>query len=83
MTIFNANQSLETALTRVKMQDYPVDLPTIMRQIRLCRSTLGAILDDLEVGGEESAGTSAKIVECTTGVTAEIESLWEAVKQSN
>jgi hypothetical protein len=77
----STSQNRETISTRVKMTDYPVDLPTIMRQIRLCRSTLGAILDELECG-EATAETIEKIAECTTGVTAEIESLWEATKQS-
>jgi len=76
----NTNQNLETIPNRVKITDYPVDLPTIIRQIRLCRSTLGAILDELECG-EASADTIVKIAECTTGVTAEIESLWEATKK--
>ena len=82
MTNFNTNQSPETVSLRVAMPDYPVDFPTIMRRIRLCRSTLGAILDELECG-DWSADTIPNIAECTTGVTAEIEGMWEAVKQSN
>ena len=78
----NPNQNRETVATRAELTDYSVDSPAIMRQIRLCRSTLGAILDELECG-EASAGTLEKIAECTTGVTAEIESLWEATKQSD
>lgn len=80
MSDLKTNQSVETK-TRAKFTDFSVDLPSIIRQIRLCRSTLGAILDELESGGS-SADTIEKIVECTTGVTAEIESLWEATKQS-
>jgi|tagenome__1003787_1003787.scaffolds.fasta_scaffold20965867_4 hypothetical protein len=76
----NNSQSRETVTTRAKIMDYPVDLPVIMSQIRLCRSTLGAILDELECV-EASGDTIEKIADCTTGVTAEIESLWEATKQ--
>ena len=82
MSDFTTNQSLETVASRAKLADSSVDAPTIMRQIRLCRSTLGAILDELECR-ETSADAIEKIAECTTGVTAEIESLWEATKQSN
>lgn len=76
----NSSQSREMVSTRARMTDYAVDLPTIMRQIRMCRSTLGAVLDELECGNA-SGDNFDKIAECTTGVTAEIESLWEATKQ--
>jgi hypothetical protein len=76
----STSHSQETVSTRARMMDYPVDLPTIMRQIRLCRSTLGAILDELECA-EARGEAIEKIAVCTTGVTAEIESLWEAMKQ--
>jgi hypothetical protein len=79
MTNFNANQSPEAVSPR--MPDSPAHLLTIMRQVRLCRSTLGAILDELECG-DWSANTFENLAECTIGVTAEIEGLWEAVKQS-
>jgi hypothetical protein len=77
----NANSSVEMAPTRIIMPDYRFDLPAIERQIRLCRSTLGAILDELE-GGDRSPGAVERLGECTTGVTGEIEALWEAIKQS-
>jgi hypothetical protein len=76
----NTSQSPEMISTRLRTTDYAVDLSTTMRQIRLCRSTLGAILDELECG-EASGDTIEKIADCTTSVTAEIESLWEATKQ--
>jgi hypothetical protein len=75
----NISQSEETVPTRPRTVDYAVDLVAIMRQIRLCRSTLGAILDGFECGNT-SAGTIEKIADCTTGLTAEVESLWEATK---
>ncbi len=76
----NTSQSQETIPSRARTADYAVDLVAIMRQIRLCRSTLGAILDQLECG-KASADTIEKIADCTTGLTAEIENLWEATKQ--
>ena len=82
MSNSNANYSAETASTRAIMSDYRFDLPAIVRQVRLCRSTLGAILDELECG-DQRPGASERLAECTTGVTAVIESLWEAIKQSH
>jgi hypothetical protein len=83
MTNFKHVQSSETTQTQGKMQDCQFDSMTIMRQIRLCRSILGAILDELEGGNAGAdAGAIERIAECTTGVTAEIESLWEAIGKS-
>ena len=71
-------QGPETVQSLRQLPDCSVDVPTIMWQIRLCRSTLGAILDELECG-EVDAQAAVSIAECTIGVTAEIESLWEAI----
>lgn len=70
-------QSPETVLSRSMLPDFSVDVSTVMRQIRLCRSTLGAILDELECD-DVGAEAIVSIAECTTSVTAEIESLWKA-----
>jgi hypothetical protein len=78
----NANHSAETAPTRDITPDYRFDLPAIERQIRLCRSTLGAILDELE-GGDRRPEAVERLSECTTSVIGEIEALWEAIKQSH
>ena len=78
----NPIRSPEIGSTRARMPDYPVDMPAILRQIRLCRSTLGAILEELDCG-DRSADTIENIAECTTGMTAEIESLWEAIKKAS
>jgi hypothetical protein len=81
MTDSSPIQHPEAIPTHVKMPDWQVDVLTITRQIRLCRSTLGAILDELECRDlRTDAGVS--IAECTSGVTAEIESLWEAIGKS-
>ena len=76
----NISQSRETVPTGARTADDTVEVVAIMRQIRLCRSTMGAILDELE-SGNASADTIEKIADCTTGLTAEVESLWEATKQ--
>ena len=81
MTNTNANYTAETASTRVTMPDYRFDLPAIERQIRLCRSTLGAILDELECG-ERSPEAIERLGECAMSVTGEIEALWETIKPS-
>lgn len=61
--------------------DHQVSLPAIMRRIRLCRSALGAILDDLE-GRELNSDEVQEIVEPALNVIAEIERLLDAVMQS-
>jgi hypothetical protein len=82
MTKSNAVQPRETSPTHMIAKISPADAFTILRQIRLCRSTLGAILEELEAGGV-GADAIERIGECTIGVTAEIESLWEAIGKSN
>jgi hypothetical protein len=82
VTTSKAKYSAETAPARAIMSDYRPDLPAIMRQIRLCRSTLGAILDELD-NGERSPEDTERLAECTTSVTGEIEALWESIKPSH
>jgi hypothetical protein len=64
------------------MSDDQLDLPAVMRQVRVCRATLGAILDELECG-DRSPGVIEKLSECTTDVAGEIEDFWETIKQSS
>ena len=79
MTDSYVNQCSETVSRGMKIPNDSNDLPAIIRQIRLCRSTLGAILNELECGGGHP-DTAERIAECTIGVTAEVESLWKATK---
>jgi hypothetical protein len=81
MTDSTPIQSPEAVLTRAKLSDFSIDVATVMRQIRLCRSTLGAVLDELECG-DVGVEAIVGIAECTTSVAAEIESLWEATGKS-
>jgi hypothetical protein len=76
----STNRSPETTSNRANMADYRLDLPAIVRQIRLCRSTLGAILDELECSGESQDALDG-IGEVTLNLSAEIENLWAKVKK--
>jgi hypothetical protein len=75
------NESPGTISARGKIPDYSVDLPSLLRQIRLYRSTLGAVLDELECGIESSRAIE-EITQCTIEVACAIESLWDVIKQS-
>ncbi len=81
MTSTDPNRSVESVPTRALISDFQVDLPSIIRQIRLCRSALGAILEELECGNPSPTAVN-QIAEGSTGVTAEIEHLWETIKTS-
>jgi hypothetical protein len=72
------SKTADLASAPASMADYRQDLPAIIRQIRVCRSMLGAILDELDDGDRNPA--VEKVAECATVVAAEIESLWEAIK---
>src|SRR6476619_2481462 len=74
------NYSAEPASTRTSMPDYRLDLPAVVRQIRLSRCTLGAILNELE-SRDRSPATSERLAECSANVAGEIEELWETIKQ--
>jgi hypothetical protein len=80
VTNSNVNYSAETASTRIMMPDYRLDLPAVVRQIRVCRSTLGAILDELE-SSDRSPATIERLAECSMNVAGEIEDLWATIKQ--
>ncbi len=73
------NLAAEFLSARAKLLDYQAELPAIIKQIRVCRSTLGTILDELELD-KISTATLEKIAAHTTGATIEIEGLWEALK---
>jgi hypothetical protein len=81
MTASEPTKSAQIALTRAAFADYQLDLPAIAKQLRLCRSTLGAVLEELE-GCELSTESCELIGDCSTGVAAEIERLWESIKRA-
>jgi hypothetical protein len=78
----STNRSPETTSNRANMADYRLDLPTIVRQIRLCRSTLGAILDELECAAKSEDALDG-IGEVTLSLSAEVENLWTKVKRAS
>ena len=82
MMTSNANDTTEAASTTTFVPGNECDLAALVRQIRICRSALGAILDEIELG-DRSEATIDKIAACITGVTGEIEALWEAAKSAD
>ncbi len=76
MTKSDSNLSAEILSTRAINQ---IELPVLAKQIRLCRSTLGAVLEELEAG-EMAPESLEKIAERSMAAMAEIESLWETTK---
>jgi hypothetical protein len=80
MNAADSNTELESADGRSELVAEPVTLLSVVRQVRICRSTLGAILDVLETTeiGSESIERAA---ERSTDVLGEIEQLWNALRQ--
>ena len=66
---------------RAELANFQLDMPFILRQIRLCRSTLGAILEELECWDQKPNFVEA-FGDSSTTVAAEIDSLWGIVKRS-
>ena len=81
MTTSEPTKSAQIASTREAFADYQLDLPTIVKQIRLCRSTLGAVLEELE-GHELTADSCELIGDYSTVAAAEIERLWDVIKRA-
>ncbi len=76
-----STKGVENDSTRAELPEFRQDLPSLVRQIRICRSTLGAVLEGLE-NADPSFVAFEKVGECSTSVTAEIERLWELVRRS-
>jgi hypothetical protein len=64
------------------MAECQFDTPLILRQLRLCRSTLGSVLELLE-SDSLSPVMLQQIGECSMDTTADIERLWNLVRSSN
>lgn len=60
---------------------FDFDQTSILKQMRLCRSTLGAILEELESAPRNPRALEA-LSEAAASVTAEIERLWDITKCS-
>jgi len=63
------------------MAECQFDTPLILRQLRLCRSTLGSVLEILE-SNSLSPGMLEQIGECSTDATADVERLWNLIRPS-
>ncbi len=81
MTINESNAAGNWADSRALMAEYQLNLPVVLRQLRLCRSTLGSVLELLE-SNSLSPGMLEKIDECSTDTTADIERLWDLIRPS-
>ena len=79
MMTSNANDTVDMASVPSLPPSNDCDLATLMRQIRVCRSALGAVLDELE-GGEPGADALTNLAACITSITGELEELWNAAK---
>jgi hypothetical protein len=63
------------------MAERQIDIPLILRQLRLCRSTLGSVLELLE-SDSLSPVILQQIGECSMDTTADIERLWNLIRPS-
>jgi hypothetical protein len=79
MTTDESNAAGNWADSRALLAEYRVDLPLVLRQLRLCRSTLGSVLELLE-SNPLSPGMLEQIGECSTDTTADIERLWNLLR---
>ena len=67
--------------SRALLAEYQLNLPVVLRQLRLCRSTLGSVLEILE-SNSLSPGMLEQIGECSTDATADVERLWNLIRPS-
>ena len=81
MTNTETNKNSEGDSDRAELASFQLDMPFILRQIRLCRSTLGAILEELE-GWDQRPNLVEAFGDSATTVAAEIDSFWGIVKRS-
>jgi hypothetical protein len=81
MQLSESDTGGEWANTRARLAEYKLDLPLVLRQLRLCRSTLGSALEFLE-NGPIAPNTLEQIGECATDTTAEVERLWDILKHT-
>lgn len=67
--------------TQHPLATFDFDQTSILKQMRVCRSTLGAILEELETAPRNPRALEA-LSEPATSVMAEIERLWDITKCS-
>jgi hypothetical protein len=81
MQLSESDAGGEWANARALLADHKLDLPLILRELRLCRSTLGSVLELLE-NGRVAPNVLEEIGECARDTTAEVERLWSKSKQT-
>jgi hypothetical protein len=81
MTPADCNTQLVSTADCSELVAEPVTLQSVVRQVRICRSTLGAILDVLETT-EIGSDSIERAAERSMDVLAEVEQLWDSLRQS-
>ena len=79
MTAEQPNLAIHSAEHRMVPEEYKLDLSLALRQLRLCRSTLGSILEFLE-NNPVKTETLELISGCSTDITADVERLWNLIR---
>jgi len=79
MTDAGCNDRADNVTDRALVTEEQLGLQSAIRQVRICRSTLGAILDVLETVNipQDRVG---EVTEGSLNVMAEIEQLWDSLK---
>lgn len=79
MTAKQPNITGTLAESRILLEEYKIDLPLVLRQLRMCRSTIGSILELLE-----SHPPTPEMLEQVNGAasdaTSDVERLWNLIK---
>jgi hypothetical protein len=81
MAIKESDSADNWADNHALLAEYQFDPPLVLRQLRLCRSKLGSVLEFLE-SNSLSPGMLEQIGECSTDITADTERLWNVVRPS-
>jgi hypothetical protein len=79
MTAKQPNLADHMTESRIPHEDYKLDLPMVLRQLRVCRSTLGSILEFLE-NNPVKTETLEQISGSSTDIAADVERLWNLIR---
>jgi hypothetical protein len=67
--------------SRALVAEYQLNLPIVLRQLRLWGSSLGSVLEILETYSL-SPDMVEQIGDCSTDATADVERLWNLIRPS-
>lgn len=79
MTAKQPNMPSTLAESRILLEEYKIDLPQVLRQLRMCRSTLGSVLELLEEHPPKPEMLE-QISGAASDVTSDVERLWDLIK---